>query len=64
MEATGSKKGKEILSHFEDYIPHFKKVIPTGCREILRLIAKEMEKGADPETARILAFREFVGGKR
>ncbi|MCR5322198.1 MAG: glutamate synthase large subunit [Lachnospiraceae bacterium] len=62
FEATGSEKAKNILADFEGYIPHFKKIIPTGYKEILRLIAKETENGADPETAKIEAFREFVGG--
>ena len=63
VEYTGSKKGKRILEHFDEYIHHFKKVIPVDYKEILRLIAKEMETGADPDTARIEAFRAFVGGE-
>ena len=62
FEATGSLKAKKILDDLNGYIPHFKKIIPTGYKEILRLIAKETENGADPETAKIEAFREFVGG--
>ncbi|WP_026508505.1 glutamate synthase large subunit [Butyrivibrio sp. MC2013] len=61
--ATGSLKAAEILEHFEDYIGHFKKIIPTDYKEILRLIAREMETGTDPETAKIEAFKDFVGGK-
>lgn len=64
VEATGSRKGQLILDHFDAYIPHFKKVIPVGYKEILRLIAKEMERGADPETAKIEAFRAYVAGGR
>ncbi|MBR2256387.1 MAG: glutamate synthase large subunit [Blautia sp.] len=60
VENTGSKKGERILSRFGDYIPHFKKIIPMDYKEILRLAAKEMETGVDPETARIEAFRKFV----
>ena len=60
VEATGSKKGQEILANFEEYVPHFKKIIPTDYKEILRLIAREMETGSDPEAARIEAFRVFV----
>ena len=63
VEETGSQKGKRILAHFEDYSIHFKKIIPAGYKEILRLIAKEMEAGVDPEKAKVEAFREFVGGK-
>ena len=59
---TGSKKGKEILSDFSMHLSQFKKIIPIGYKEILCLIAKEMEKGADSETARIEAFRRFVEG--
>lgn len=61
VEATGSRKGRMILEKFDEYIPHFKKIIPTDYKEILRLTAKEMETGADPETARIEAFRKFTG---
>ena len=62
VEATGSEKGKRILAHFADYIPHFKKIIPDDYKEILHLIAKEMETGTDPETAKIEAFRAFRDG--
>jgi glutamate synthase (ferredoxin) len=61
FKKTGSRKAKEILSDFEAYVPCFKKIIPTDYKEMLRLIAKEMETGTDPETAKIEAFREFVG---
>ncbi|MCR4586730.1 MAG: glutamate synthase large subunit [Lachnospiraceae bacterium] len=62
VEETGSKKGKEVLAELDAYIPHFKKIIPGDYKEILRLIAAETEKGADPETAKIEAFRSFVTG--
>ena len=58
---TGSGKGKEILEHFSEYIPHFKKIIPTDYKEILKLIARSEERGADPETAKLEAFRIFAG---
>ena len=59
---TGSERGREILKNFEAYIPHFKKVIPTDYKEILRLISESEERGADMEEAKIEAFRTFVGG--
>ncbi|MCM1027246.1 MAG: glutamate synthase large subunit [Roseburia sp.] len=62
-ECTGSKRAKMILEHFESYIPLFKKIIPEDYKEMLRLIAKSEERGAGPETARIEAFRAFVGGE-
>ncbi|MCR5282273.1 MAG: glutamate synthase large subunit [Lachnospiraceae bacterium] len=58
---TGSRKGKEILEDFEAATHHFKKIIPVDYKEILKLRAREMEKGADPETASIEAFHRFVG---
>ena len=62
VQHTGSERGREILKNFEAYIPHFKKVIPTDYREILRLITENEERGADTEEAKIEAFRTFVGG--
>jgi len=59
--ATNSGKAKKILADFDHYSKHFKKVIPTDYKEMLRLIAAAQEQGADPETAKIEAFREFVG---
>ena len=60
-EHPGSGKAREILADWENYVPLFKKVIPVDYKELLRLIARSEEQGADPETARIEAFREFVG---
>ncbi|MBQ9828024.1 MAG: glutamate synthase large subunit, partial [Lachnospiraceae bacterium] len=60
VNRTGSEKGRQILSDFESYIPHFKKVIPYDYREMMRLIAKYEDKGMDPGQARINAFREFI----
>ena len=51
-----------ILKNFEAYILHFKKVMLTDYREILRLISENEERGADAEEAKIEAFRTFVGG--
>ena len=64
VKYTGSRKGREVLEKFEEYVPHFKKIIPADYKEILRLIAKYEEQGADPENAKIEAFREFVGEER
>ena len=61
VEYTASEKGKDILDHFDEYIPRFKKIIPTDYKEIRRLITESEERGADPETAKIEAFRAFVG---
>ncbi|MBQ8305991.1 MAG: glutamate synthase large subunit [Blautia sp.] len=60
VQYTGSRRGQEVLERFEEYVPHFKKIIPADYKEMLRLIARSEEQGADPETARIEAFRAFI----
>ena len=60
---TGSKKGQMILESFDEYVSHFKKIIPVDYQEMLKLITKAEEEGMDPEAARIEAFNEFVGNK-
>ena len=61
VRCTGSAKGKEVLEHFAEYVPQFKKIIPSDYKEMLRLIARGEERGMDPERARIEAFHAFVG---
>ena len=56
VEATGSPRGKEILQHFADYLPKFKKVLPHDYDRMLRLIAQMEEKGQDSEQAQMEAF--------
>ena len=56
VEATGSPRGQEILRHFGDYLPKFKKVLPHDYDRMLRLIAQMEEKGRDSEQAQIEAF--------
>ncbi len=56
VEATGSPRGQEILRHFGDYLPKFKKVLPHDYDRMLRLIAQMEEKGQDSEQAQIEAF--------
>ncbi|MBQ7678781.1 MAG: glutamate synthase subunit alpha, partial [Butyrivibrio sp.] len=61
VEATGSAKGRKILDAWEDYLPHFKRIIPVDYKELLRLIAIAQEQGADEETAKLEAFKAFAG---
>ena len=62
VECTGSAKGKAILEDFDSCVRHFKKIIPTDYKEMLRLILMNEENGFDSETAKIEAFKTFVGG--
>ena len=60
---TGSVKGKEVLDHFEQYLPMFKKIIPEDYSRIMSKIAEFEGKGEDKETATIEAFRAVSGGE-
>jgi glutamate synthase (ferredoxin) len=56
VKVTNSAKGKEILEHFEDYIPKFKKILPHDFARIHANIVKFEEKGMSNEQAQIEAF--------
>lgn len=56
VKNTGSVKGKEILEHFGDYLPKFKKIIPHDYRRMLLTIVQMEEKGLSSEQAQIEAF--------
>ena len=64
VEATGSCKGKEVLDHFDEYVPKFKKIIPHDYKRMLSLSAKLEEKGFTSEQAQIEAFYESIGQKQ
>lgn len=58
VEATGSEKGTEILDHFKEYLPNFKKIIPHDYQNMMQKIALWEEKGLSNEQAQIEAFYE------
>ena len=45
VAATGSKLGAKVLADFDEYLPHFKKLIPNEYKKMLTLSAKLEEKG-------------------
>ncbi len=53
---TNSVKGKEILEHFGEYLPKFKKIIPHDYNRMLMTIVQMEEKGLSSEQAQIEAF--------
>ena len=53
---TNSEKGKEILDHFSEYLPKFKKVIPYDYNRMQMAIVQMEEKGLSSEQAQIEAF--------
>ncbi len=56
VKTTHSVKGKQILDHFSDYLPKFKKIIPNDYRRMLQTIVQMEEKGLSSEQAQIEAF--------
>ena len=56
VQATGSAWGQEILNRFPEYLPRFKKIIPTDYQRMIAAIGQFEEKGMDHEQAELEAF--------
>ena len=56
---TGSEKGQEVLDHFMEYLPKFKKIIPDDYKKITSLSIKLEERGMSKEEAQMEAFTEL-----
>ena len=63
VSATGSEKGENILNHFEEYLPLFKKVIPHDYRIVTEAIAVNEQNGMDEEQAKIEAFHKLINAE-
>ena len=61
VKETGSRRGTEILSRFEEELPNFKKITPNDYDRMMKAIARYEEKGMDREQAEIEAFYEGTG---
>ena len=53
---TNSARGKEVLDHFGEYLPKFKKIISYDYATMLKKIVQMEEKGLSSEQAKIEAF--------
>ncbi len=53
---TNSCKGKEVLDHFSQYLPKFKKIVPYDYNRMMMAIVQMEEKGLSSEQAQIEAF--------
>ncbi|MCR5627588.1 MAG: glutamate synthase large subunit [Lachnospiraceae bacterium] len=60
VEATGSERGKEILSDFKTYLPMFKKIIPHDYKKVIMTIVSMEEKGLSREQAEYEAFEKVT----
>lgn len=54
---TQSSLAKDILDHYEDYLPHFKKVVPNDFQKIRSDIKMLIDKGYSEQEASLQAFR-------
>ncbi len=62
-EETGSARGRDILDHFGQYIPRFKKVIPRDYQRILAGIARYEGQGLSRSQAELEAFHDMAEGR-
>ncbi|MDY5987482.1 MAG: glutamate synthase large subunit [Lachnoclostridium sp.] len=60
---TNSETGKEILNHFTEYLPKFKKIIPVDYERMMTAILQYEEMGMGSEEAKIEAFYASKGGR-
>ena len=56
VKYTGSVKAAEILDSFEEYLPKFKKIIPSDYKKIMQYTEDFIERGMSIEDAQIEAF--------
>ncbi|MDD5934112.1 MAG: glutamate synthase-related protein, partial [Clostridiales bacterium] len=63
VKATDSKRGKEVLDHFSEYLPKFKKIIPEDYKELMIKASQLEELGMSKEDAQIEAFYQNIQGK-
>ena len=64
VAATGSEKGKAILTDFEHSAANFKKILPRDYEKMLRAMAQFEERGMSHDEAEIEAFYAVTGGVR
>ena len=58
---TSSRKGKEVLEHFTEYLSKFKKIIPGDYKKLIQLSSQFEEQGMSREEAQIEAFYTGIG---
>lgn len=57
VRETGSELGRDILDHFDSYLPKFKKIVPNDYARVIRLIGRYEEQGISHDNAELEAFR-------
>ena len=57
---TGSEKGKRILADFDQFLPHFKKIVPNDYQRMLVEISQAEQRGLNHDEAVMEAFRRVT----
>lgn len=57
---TGSELAKEVLDNFEEYLPHFKRIVPHDYQKVISAIGRYEEQGISHENAVLEAFNEIT----
>ena len=55
---TGSAFAAQVLAHFEEWLPDFKKIVPNDYQRMLKAISRYEEQGIAYDKAVLEAFRE------
>lgn len=59
IRETDSELAKKILADFDNYLPHFKKIVPSDYQRMLAAISKFEEQGVSHDNAVLEAFHEM-----
>ena len=62
QKETGSELACEVLSHFEEHLSDFKKIIPRDYQKMLTAIGRFEEQGLSRENAELEAFAAVTAG--
>ncbi len=60
---TGSDKASQVLAHFSEYLPRFKKIIPEDYKHLQQLSSQFEEQGMGREEAQTEAFYASLRGE-
>ncbi|MBQ7614345.1 MAG: glutamate synthase subunit alpha, partial [Butyrivibrio sp.] len=60
VKETGSELGTEVLKKFNEYVPHFKKIVPHDYQKVISAIGRYEEQGISHENAVLEAFNEIT----
>ena len=59
VRETGSELGQEILDHYNDNLPFFKKIVPADYQQMLHAVSSFEDRGMTPDKAVYEAFKEM-----